>query len=394
MLFSQFSEDLTYLVDGEGQVVHTWQNEKAAGSHYLQDDGHLIRLARMAEPPNFKAGGVSGYLQELSWDGELLWEWHMWGHLVQNHDPDGAHYGVPAEHPRRLDVNPDAEEAVVDEEKPEQLKALGYVPNDATTEDIQSDFLHMNAIDYHPGLDQIVLSVPEISEVWILDHSTSSEEARGSSGGRSGHGGDILYRWGNPRVYGRGDTSDQKLFYAHEALWIPEGWPNAGHLTAFNNGGGRPDGDYSSVPEWAPPIDADGNYTLPEGEAFGPADVAWSYEAAERESFFAPFVSGAHGLANGNTFVCSGPQGRFFEVSAEGEVVWEYKNPFHGDVQAWMPPGTEQFAYGSFRAAKIPPDRPALAGRSLAPLDPQPPTYEPPPGPPPGKAPADGTESP
>ena len=176
MLFSQFSEDLTYLVDGEGQVVHTWQNEKAAGSHYLQDDGHLIRLARMAEPPNFKAGGVSGYLQELSWDGELLWEWHVWGHLVQNHDPDGAHYGVPAEHPRRLDVNPDAEEAVVDEEKPEQLKALGYVPNDATTEDIQSDFLHMNAIDYHPGLDQIVLSVPEISEVWILDHSTSSEE--------------------------------------------------------------------------------------------------------------------------------------------------------------------------------------------------------------------------
>ncbi len=66
VLFSQFSEDLTYLVDGEGQVVYTWQNEKAAGSHYLQDDGHLVRLARMAEPPNFKAGGVSGYLQELS----------------------------------------------------------------------------------------------------------------------------------------------------------------------------------------------------------------------------------------------------------------------------------------------------------------------------------------
>ena len=164
-------------------------------------------------------------------DARIVWEWHVWDHLVQNHDPDGAHYGVPAEHPRRLDVNPDAEDAVVDEEKLEQLQALGYVPDDATTEDIQSDFLHMNAIDYHPGLDQIVLSVPEISEVWILDHSTSSEEARGSSGGRSGHGGDILYRWGNPRVYGRGDSSDQKLFYAHEALWIPEGWPHAGHLT-------------------------------------------------------------------------------------------------------------------------------------------------------------------
>ena len=147
----------------------------------------------------------------------------------------------------------------------------------------------------------------------------------------------------------------------------------------FNNGGGRPDGDYSSVLEWAPPIDADGNYTLAEGEAFGPAEVVWSYEAAERKSFFAPFVSGAQRLANGNTFVCSGPQGRFFEVSPDGEIVWEYKSPFHGDVQAWTPPGTEQFVFASFRAAKIPLDHPALAGRSLAPLDPQPPTYEPPP---------------
>jgi len=65
-------------------------------------------------------------------------------------------------------------------------------------------------------------------------------------------------------------------------------------------------------------------------------------------------------------------------VSPDGEIVWEYKNPFHGDVQAWMPPGTEQFAFASFRATKIPPGHPALAGRSLAPLDPQPPTFEPP----------------
>jgi hypothetical protein len=247
----------------------------------------------------------------------IVWEWHVWDHLVQNHDPEAQSYGDPAAHPRRLDVNVDAGEAPVDEEQLAQLQALGYVPEDATPEDLRSDFLHMNAIDYHPGLDQIAVSVPEIGEIWIIDHSTTTAEARGSSGGRYGHGGDFLYRWGNAAAYGRGEPPEQTLFYQHEILWIPEGWPNAGNLTVFNNGEGRPDGEYSSVLEWTPPIEPDGNYTLPEQGPFGPAEVAWSYVAEEPESFFAPFVSGAHRLANGNTFVCSGPQGRFFEVTPE-----------------------------------------------------------------------------
>jgi hypothetical protein len=84
----------------------------------------------------------------------------------------------------------------------------------------------MNAVDYHPRLDQIAVSLPGIGEVWILDHSTTTEEARGSSGGRSGQGGELLYRWGNPRVYGRGTKADQQLFYQHQVLWIPDGWKN------------------------------------------------------------------------------------------------------------------------------------------------------------------------
>ncbi len=84
-------------------------------------------------------------------------------------------------------------------------------------------------------------------------------------------------------------------------------------------------------------------------------------------------------LFSSSTFVCSGPQGRFFEVSPEGEIVWEYRNPFHGDVGGWVPEGTEQFLYATFRATKFPPDHPGLAGRNLSPLDPQPPAHEPPP---------------
>lgn len=445
VLFTQLTSDTTYLVDTEGRVVHTWTTEKVGDAIYLQDDGSLYRLARIPEPPNFRAGGVAGYVQKISWEGEVLWEWkmgdekrmlhhdieplpngnilaiaweqktaaearargrradlipeqglwsewileieplppgdarivwewHVWDHLVES--------GDAAKFPRRLDINADGEEAVVDEEELEQLKALGYAPDNATTQDIQSDFLHMNGIDYHPKFDQVAVSVPEIGEIWILDHSTKTEEARGSSGGRHGFGGDFLYRWGNPKNYGRGTRGDQQLFSQHHALWIPQGWKNAGNLTVFNNGGGRPDGDWSSVVELAPPIDENGSYAFAEGEAFGPKAPLWTYQAPDRASFFSPFISGAHRLANGNTFICAGPQGRFLEVTPEREIVWEYKNPFHGDVPGWNPPGVEQVPYASFRAIKIPPDHPALAGRKLVPLDPQPKAYVPPPPPP------------
>ena len=458
VMFTQFTSDSTYLVDLDGQVVHTWVNGKTGLGTYLQDNGDLVRLARMPEPPNFRAGGVAGVVQRLSWDSDVIWEWQhgteerilhhdieplpngnilaigweqisrdealaagrrpelipeqglwsdflieiepippdearivwewrAWDHLVQHVDPELPRYGAPEDHPHRLDINAGADGAVADEEELEQLKALGYVPDDADQDDVQSDFLHMNAVDYHPGLDQIALSLPQLSEIWIIDHSTTTEEARGSTGGRAGRGGDILYRWGNPEAYGQGTEADRRLFYQHEVLWIPQGWGRAGHLTVFNNGGGRPDGDWSSVVEIAPPLDEEGRYVMVSGGAYGPPEPAWSYEAEDRSTFFAPFVSGAHRLENGHTFVCSGPQGRFFELTPDGRIVWEYRNPFRGEVEQWDPPGTENLYYAAFRAAKIAPDHPGLKGRDLRPLDPQPAAYVPPPPEPPAEAP-------
>ena len=91
-------------------------------------------------------------------------------------------------------MNAQAGGSAITPDKLAQLQALGYVPADASVEDLESDFLHVNSVAYNERLDQIAISVPEYGEIWILDHSTTTQEAAGSEGGRQGRGGDLLYR--------------------------------------------------------------------------------------------------------------------------------------------------------------------------------------------------------
>jgi hypothetical protein len=86
-------------------------------------------------------------------------------------------------------------------------------------------------------------------------------------------------------------------------------------------------------------------------------------------------------MKNGNTFIAVGPKGRFFEVTPEGEIAWEFLNHFRGNIH--HPNGDEKnpipFAYSNFRADFIPVDHPAFKDQILAPLDPQPPIFKLPP---------------
>lgn len=293
--------------------------------------------------------------------GEIVWEWHAFDHLIQDHDPEKANFGDVSRHPERIDVNGDRQRVAPTEEERRHLEELGYLGaapprTEGAVDPGAADWNHVNAIDYHPERDEILLSVRQFHEVWVIDHATTTEEARGEKG-------DLLYRFGNPSAYGRGTAEDQRFFGQHDAQWIPSGFPGAGRMLVFNNGDRRPDGDFSTVDEWAPPLDEEGNYVLGEDGRFGPETLAWSHAGTPRESLFSRHVSGAQRLSNGNTLVCSGQQGRLIEVSPAGEVVWEYVNALRDPGRA-----DKEFPDAVFRATRIPLDHPGLERLSREPV--------------------------
>src|SRR5262249_26967588 len=187
--------------------------------------------------------------------------------------------------------------------------------------------------------DQVMISVFEFSEIWVIDHSTTTAQAASHEGGKYGKGGDLLYRWGNPRAYRAGAVKDQKLFGQHNAQWIPKGCPGEGHVLVFNNGMRRTGGAYSSVDEVVLPVDAKGRYEYTKGKSFEPEKAVWSYSAPKKTDFYAPFISGAERLPNGDTLICSGTNGTIFEVTPKDEVVWKYVNPEKGSFGFGGPPG-------------------------------------------------------
>jgi hypothetical protein len=283
--------------------------------------------------------------------GKVVWEWHAWDHVIQEFDAKHANHGDVGAHPELIDINFGSgtlAAMIARPEELEKLRAIGYVGAAGRKgAKPQADWLHINAVAYNADFDQILITVHEFNEIWLLDHATTTTEAAGHSGGKHGKGGDLLYRWGNSRAYRAGGVKDQTLFGPHNAHWIAKAFPGAGHILIFNNGMRRTGGAYSTIDEIVPPVDAKGHYqSVEKGKAFAPETHVWSYAAAKRTDFYAPFISGAERLANGNTLICSGPNGTIFEVTPKGETVWKYVNPAKNN----FPPGGGPF--GGFKGPK------------------------------------------
>ena len=229
----------------------------------------------------------------------VVWEWHVWDHLIQDVDPGLPGYGVIADHPELIDIN--------------------------FHEVTGGSWTHLNSVDYDAERDLIIFSSRNFDEVYIIDHGTTTAEAAGHTGGNYGKGGDILYRWGNPQTYGRGGKADRVFFVTHGANIIDPGLPGYRNLLVISNGDRDGDtDDYFEVFEFTPPTDINGNFIINPGEPFGPADPVWSYRDPDF-LFFGATQGNPQRLPNGNTFLCLVDNGHMREVTEDGTTVWDWE---------------------------------------------------------------------
>jgi len=414
-LFAPLSSTNTYLVDNDGKLIHSWTSQYSPGNVvYLLENGHLLRTGSVDTNTVFSGGGQGGIIEEIDWDdnvvwsyeysstnhlqhhdiewlpnsnilmvaweyrstnelveagrdtsaippggiwpdtvieisptgavgGDIVWEWRMWDHLVQDFDPSKDNYGNVSNNPQLINLN-------------------------FWSSPTMSDWVHMNAVDYNADLDQVAVSLHNMSEIWVIDHSTTTEEAASHSGGVHNVGGDLLYRWGNPQVYGTGTGADQVFFGQHDVQWIPGGYPGASNILVFNNGWDRGSTNHSSVDELVPPIDPGGSYSNVPGVPYDPTTLEWQYTATPITDFYSSHISGAHRLPNGNTFICEGAEGVLFEVTDSGDTVWRYVNPVNDAGP--MTQGDEPSNNMVFRAYRYATNYPGLQGQDLTPGDP------------------------
>ena len=240
----------------------------------------------------------------------VVWEWHITDHLIQDVDPSLDNYGVISEHPELFDVN------------------CGTVgSNGGPGGQVNGDWIHVNALDYNADLDQLAFSSRHMGEIFIIDHSTTTEEAAGHTGGNSGKGGDFLYRWGGPGNYDRGNNSDNILDAQHGVNWIPEGYPGAGNLILFNN---YHSGNNAAVLEIETPIQDDGSYELIGNNPYGPDSWSWIYNT----NISSNMQSGAFRMPNGNTFITEAEDARIIEVTSSGQIVYDYSWPGNTSIIA------------------------------------------------------------
>jgi hypothetical protein len=411
-LFSSFKK--TFLINNCGQVVNEWTSDFPPGNAvYLLPNGNLLRAGRENDKSDIIFGGQGGIVELYNWEGvriwsysfnsnqerqhhdvypmpngnilvliaeswskqqaiehgrdpskiteerlynekiievkpigsnqfDLVWEWNINDHLIQDFDNTKFNFGDVSKAPEKLDIN---------------------FLNDGNG---SANWLHINSIQYNEARDQIVLSSRNLSEIYIIDHSTTTAEATTSSGGNSNKGGDFLYRWGNPQAYKQGGEEDQKLFGQHYAYFIDKGFSFEDKIIVFNNGNGR-DPKYSEIFILEPKT-TNGLYDYLENTAFGPENLDYVYsqfDGVNDSDFYSRIVSGAQMLPNGNILICEGAEGKFFEIDSNEQVVWSYINPssnLNGEI---VSQGDAPKNNLTFRALKYSRDYKAFEGKTL-----------------------------
>ena len=348
-LFDPGMGTTTYLVDMEGNVVHTWKHKFKAGAHsQLLPNGHLLRAHHLDKPATIGFGGEGGLLEELDWDGKVVWSYknfsdtslqhHSFKRLANGNtlvlcwerktneeaiakgrDPQAMPKGglklwdmtfkyTWVDYIQEVDKKGKVvwEWHVWDHlgTGPDQIDINWYLRGNRNIVELMDvvDWTHCNSVDITPDYKKVVLNSRNFGEFYVIERKT----------------GKIVYRWGNPSTHKAGkapdfiENGDQQLFGAHHVTALKNG-----NFLIFDNGWQRPEGNRSRAVEMDPKT----------------GKVVWEYASKLTNSFYSMYQGGAQRLENGNTFITSTGQGHLIEVTGgkNPKVVWEFVNPIFGD---------------------------------------------------------------
>lgn len=327
-----------YLYDMDKNRIHTWSS-----SYNVMSNAYLLRDSSVFFPgvnPSPWSGGaqVGGQLQIIKWDGEVVWNYHYSSSTYCPHHDSEPVYRTddPYEEPTFLVICYEKISGVTSD-KIVEIKPTGQTTADIVWEwhawdhrtsngDDKPELLdqdagssyewtHVNNVSYNRELDQILFGVKHFYEFMVIDHSTTTEEAAGSTGGKYGKGGNIHYRWGRPSNYGCSGTSYLGAF--HCARWIPtifpgtdEEVPGGGNAILIHN-------NRDETVEVELPGDGDGIYPRNPGSAFEPDAPAWTADISQMSDH----QGSTQRLPNGNTLV-SNARGTIYEYAPNGSSVW------------------------------------------------------------------------
>ena len=354
-LISTFTSSDVWLIDMEGNYLHHWLMPASPRNHgILLSNGNLLyATARRREedsPDLPRQWGLSAGLIEVDWDGDLVWKYVD---ILQHHSfyrmnngntlyckamriPDEIAQkvkgGIPGSEDRGMifadgvtEVTPDGnivwEWKAHEHLNPQISEICPLCPRD--------DWTHLNSCFELPD-GNILLSFRNISTICIVDKPSGS----------------IIWKWG-----------PGEIAHQHDATILSNG-----NILCYDNGGHRLNGSrmcYSRAVEVNPKT----------------SRIEWQYVADPPQSFYSGVISGCQRLPNGNTLICEGTRGRVFEITPEGETVWEYTNPFFAPHPVGADPKyatgnivpQNRFTNMLFRAYRYPPDYPGLKGKDLNP---------------------------
>ena len=395
VLFSG-ADRVTRLIDLNGNVVREW---KYVGfpSVFLDpklvdgNRGHVLVTLTSIDAsgtslvPGQSTFEVSATIGEVDWNGNVVWKWggdqapggaaqqhHDWRRLPNRNTLILANWLHPVAgfaQPQVFDdviyeINPSGE-IVWKWVASDHLNEFGFTPaelklvQNATT----ADYLHVNNLsvlgpnrwfadgDKRFDPENILIDSRNANLTIIIDKKT----------------GNVVWSLGPdfpPTAQGKARRIPRpvdQISGQHDVHLIPEGLPGAGNLLVFDNQG---EGGYPPVP-----LSVTGGSRVLE---INPVkkEIVWEYdgESSGRPgwTFLSSFISSARRLPNGNTLIDEGYDGRFFQVTPGGEIVWEYVSPYFGSLYGNVP-GVRQGIPSNwvYRAQPVPYDwAPAETPRS------------------------------